>query len=120
MTSFNSSNEKVARAGITVAVALFTCLVANGASAEQPQVTQVTVGYSDLDLSKPAGAQTLYQRIKSAAAQVCGSRGHYTRLESRKLWRDCYDGAVANAVAQIDRPSLTALHKEAADRAARG
>jgi UrcA family protein len=120
MTSFNSRNEKVARAGITVAVVLFTSLVANGASAEQPQVPQVTVSYSDLDLSKPAGAQTLYKRIKAAASHVCGSRGHYTRLESRKVWRGCYDTAIADAVAQIDRPSLTALHKEAADRAARG
>lgn len=119
MTSFKR-NEKAARAGITVAVALFTCVLANGARAEQPQVPQVTVSYADLDLSKAAGAQTLYKRIKNAAARVCGSSGRYTILEGRKAWHACYDTAVANAVAQIDRPTLTALHREETNREVRG
>jgi len=119
MTSF-IRNHKAARAGITVAVALFTCLLANGASAEQPGLEQKTVSFADLDLSKPAGAQTLYKRIKAAAAYVCGSNGRYTRLGGRKAWRACYDTAVANAVAQIDRPSLTALHREETSHEARG
>ena len=32
----------------------------------------VTVSFADLDLSKPAGAETLYQRIQAAARTVCG------------------------------------------------
>jgi UrcA family protein len=119
MTSFKR-NENAARAGMVAAVALFTCLLATGARAEQPQVVQVTVSYADLDLSKTAGAQTLYKRIKAAAARVCGSHGRYTTLEPRKVWRNCFDTAVANAVAQIDRPTLTALHREETNREARG
>jgi len=34
-------------------------------------------------------------------------------------FRKCYDKAIADAVAQIDRPSLTALHREET-RSARG
>jgi UrcA family protein len=119
MTSF-TTNENAARAGMVAAVALFTCLLANGARAEQPQVVQATVSYADLDLSKPAGAQTLYKRIKGAAARVCGSHGRYTTLEPRSVWHKCFDTAVANAVAQIDRPTLTALHREEMNREVRG
>src|SRR5262245_61107878 len=77
MTSF-TIKENAARAGITVAVALFTCLLANGARAEQPQLVKVTVSYADLDLSKPAGAQTLYKRIKAAAQRVCARNDNYS------------------------------------------
>jgi UrcA family protein len=118
MTSF-TTKENAARAGIVAAAALFTCLLANAVRAEQPALPQVTVSYADLDLSKPAGAQTLYKRIKSAASRVCGAGGRYTHLEGRKAWRNCYDTAIANAVAQIDRPTLTALHREETNREAR-
>ena len=119
MTSF-IRNEKAARAGITVAVALFTCLLANGARAEEPQLVKVTVSYGDLDLSKPAGAQTLYKRIKAAAVRVCARNDNYSILEGRRAWHECYDTAVANAVYQIDRPTLTALHREETNREVRG
>ena len=107
MTSF-TSNKRLARAGVAAALALSTCLIANFAAAATP-TKSVTVSFADLDLSKPAGAQTLYKRIKGAARRVCGPKDYFTQ----KSWRQCYDGAIADAVSQIDRPSLTALHKEA-------
>jgi UrcA family protein len=120
MTSSISSNKKLARAGIAAAVALYTALFANGVSAEQISVRSVTVSFADLDLSKAAGAQALYKRIKFAARRVCGSQGGYTYLASQSAWRKCYDTAVANAVADVDRPSLTALYKQESNRAASG
>jgi UrcA family protein len=120
MTSSTSSNNKLARAGITAAVALYTALFAYGASAEQTSVRSVTVSFADLDLSKAAGAQALYKRIKVAARRVCGSQGSYMYLASRSVWRKCYDTAVAEAVADVDRPSLTALYKQKSDPAASG
>jgi UrcA family protein len=119
MTSF-TTKENAARAGITVAVALFTCLLANGARAEEPQIVKATVSYADLDLSKPAGAQTLYKRIKAAAARVCARNDNYSILEGRRAYHACFDTAVANAVSQIDRPALTALHREETNREVRG
>ena len=118
MTSFNSRNKKLARAGITVAAALCTCLFTYGASAEQPQTASVTVSFADLDLSKAAGAQTLYKRIKAAARQVCGSIDGYTYMKSQR-WRECYQSAIADAVARVDRPSLTALHQQQSSKTAR-
>jgi UrcA family protein len=115
MTSFNSRNKKLARAGITVAAALCTCLFTYGASAEEPKAVSVTVSFGDLDLSKAAGAQTLYKRIKAAARRACGSIDGYTYMKPQSSWRKCYQSAIADAVARVDRPSLTALYKEESD-----
>ena len=115
MTSFNSRNKKLARAGITAVVALCTCLFTYGASAEQPKTVSVTVSFADLDLSKAAGAQTLYKRIKAAARQACGSIDGYTHMKSQSRWRECYESTIADAVASVDRPSLTALYQEESD-----
>jgi UrcA family protein len=111
MNSFTS--KTVARAGIAAALALCTCLLANGASAGEPQKVSKAVSYADLDLSKPAGAQALYSRIKRAAREVCGSPDYYRYVSPPEAWRKCVDTAIADAVAKVDRPSLTALHQEA-------
>lgn len=76
-----------------------------------------TVSYSDLDLSKPAGAKTLYSRIKRAARNVCSP---FESATYRKQWRECMDYAISNAVADVDRPTLAALHAEKGKRTARG
>ena len=110
MTKINSKTQRLARAGI-VALAVCTSLVAYSASAE-PKAKQQTVSFADLDLSKPAGAQTLYKCIKAAARRVCGPVDRYTFVTPAQTSRQCYEQAIADAVAQVDRPSLTALHRE--------
>ncbi len=70
---------------------------------------QKSVSYADLDLSNPAGAQALYDRIKKAASSVCGEIED-TQFEHKVFFRECYDQAVANAVAEANRPTLTALY----------
>jgi len=117
MTSINSKSKRLTRAGLA-AFAVCTSLIAYSASAEQKVKTQ-SVTYADLDLSKPAGIQTLYKRIKSAARHVCGPVDQYTFVTPAASFRACFDQAVADAVAKIDRPSLTALHREES-RTARG
>jgi UrcA family protein len=110
MNSITSQTKLLTRASITAFV-LCTSLVAYSASAE-PKAKSQAVSYADLDLSKPAGAQTLYKRIKAAARNVCGPVDQYTFQTPSKTFRACFDKAVADAVAQVDRPSLTALHRE--------
>jgi UrcA family protein len=95
-----------------VTVVVLLCTVATGVAAAFPDPDEplsVTVNYADLDLSKPAGVGALYRRLEKAAKTVCGP---YADRDPRRkaVWRDCYDQAVANAVANIDRPMLTALH----------
>lgn len=118
MDNFTSRTQRLTRAGIG-AFAVCTSLVAYTAAAAEPKVKSLAVSFADLDLSKSAGAQTLYKRIKAAARHVCGPTDQYTFVTSASAFRQCFEKAVADAVAQVDRPSLTALHREEA-RTARG
>ena len=68
----------------------------------------VTVSYADLDLSSPAGAQTLYRRIQGAAQQVCGYAG--ADVIEQAIWKSCYRSAVGDAVKKVNEPLLTAVH----------
>lgn len=117
MTNPTSRTVRLTRAAIA-AFAVCTCLVAHAAPAGQAVKAQA-VSFADLDLSKPAGAQTLYKRIKAAARVVCGPVDHYSYM-TPKAFRECFESAVAAAVAQVDRPSLTALHTIETSRTARG
>jgi UrcA family protein len=69
------------------------------------------VSYTELDLARPAADEKLYQRIKSAARDVC--RG----LEGRELGKikphqDCMDSAIAHAVVQVNDPKFTACYAQ--------
>jgi UrcA family protein len=95
-----------------VAASLITLGFAAGASAADDieQLSKI-VRYGDLNLETTAGAKVLYARIRSAAGEVCAP------FEGRELtrqvrWHSCYDHAVESAVAQVDKPSLTALHSD--------
>jgi UrcA family protein len=68
----------------------------------------VTVKYNDLNLSTLAGARTLYGRISAAARSVCGYEGR--SFTDQAFWNGCYRGAVADAVAKVGSPLLTAVH----------
>lgn len=72
----------------------------------------IKVSYAELDLSKPAGAQELYRRIKRAAKAVCGSSFSTADLRRSLNQKKCYESAIDDAVSRVDRPVLSALHKE--------
>jgi len=71
----------------------------------------IHVHFADLDLSKPADAAILYQRIQSAARHVCTLSA--APWDGRKVtnWQRCYDGTVEEAVLRINRPLITAVHR---------
>jgi UrcA family protein len=97
---------------------LIACSLACGSAlavAAADDIPTVTVSYADLDLSKPAGAQTLYRRIEDAARTVCGPLAS-RELRRRRLWRDCYEQAVEDAVATADQAILTAMTDAARTR----
>jgi UrcA family protein len=78
-------------------------------AAEIGNVHAKTVSYADLDVNSTQGARVLYDRVRSAAAEVCAA------LEGRDLtnqvsWHKCYDAAVDDAIKTIHQPTLTALY----------
>jgi len=74
------------------------------------QLPTVHVSFAGLDLSSKAGAAILYQRIKGAAQQVCGSVDR-RQLAQLARWSACYEKALADAVAQVNQPQVTALYR---------
>lgn len=69
----------------------------------------ITVSFAELDISKPRGLEVLYSRIEHAAKAVCGME-YSAQLARARLAKTCYKTAVDDAVRQINRPTLTALH----------
>ncbi len=65
----------------------------------------VRVSYSDLDLQKTEGQETLYERLRRAADDVCEEE--YSRLEER----ECRANALDRAVEEVGNKAVTALHR---------
>jgi len=66
------------------------------------------VSYADLDISKPAGAKTLYHRIEAAARQVCEPTGKGVGAAVQD--RACIKQAIDLAVSRVDSAALSKLH----------
>jgi UrcA family protein len=101
------------RISLHVALATIACgsALTAPAIAEQREGESLTkvVNYSDLNLTAAAGARTLYGRLRMAATQVCAPFSGNT-LKDKTRWHECFDPALARAVAEIDAPMLTAIH----------
>src|SRR5687768_3273105 len=74
----------------------------NGAIGSAPSIT---VSYSELDISKPAGLEVLYTRIKRAARSVCGFDHSPRELSRGRRSMTCYQTALDDAVRQVNRPT---------------
>jgi UrcA family protein len=61
----------------------------------------------------------LYARIRNAAENVCSSL-EGRDLSEKKLWQSCFDKAVANAVVQVDKSRVTALHNQTVTHTTKG
>lgn len=99
---------------LLASLALGSALLAATALAAGPAdsisaARSVTVRYNDVNLTTFAGATTLYQRIQGAARLVCGGSGR--SLFEQHAVRECYWNAVAQAVATVNNPTLTAVHQ---------
>ena len=81
------------------------------------ETESATLKISDLDLNQEKGIVTLYERIKSTANKVCGSKDtEFTgsRVEASKYRRDfkrCYARALNGAVNSVKNERLTEFHK---------
>jgi UrcA family protein len=65
------------------------------------------VGYSDLDISTPKGAKTLYLRIRYAAETLCEGAATWGKKEGEA----CVNKAVNDAVARVNAPLLSQYHQ---------
>jgi UrcA family protein len=98
---------------ILAAAALLAITATTAAQAENWSRESMQVAYGDLNLSKPADAKILADRLQDAAAKVCLSATSNINLsaasgltKSQEL-RDCIDTAINVAMLRIER-NLTA------------
>jgi UrcA family protein len=102
-----------------LAAGLFSLICAasgSGAMAAQPlQPLTKIVHFGDLNLDSEQGAKALYARLRGAARQVC-SPFEGLEISRRQLWESCFNNAVANAVGEVNKTMLSALHVQAVNR----
>ena len=98
--------------GVVVA-ALFALVCASAEAASNTSDAQFsrskTLRYSGAALDNPAAVQKLYTRLRIAAKQMCERQGdeHSNGVAAAS----CERAAMATAVAEVNRDSLTALHR---------
>jgi UrcA family protein len=100
------AHSSIWSAGFTSVVCLLG--VSAGSTGTSHGARGVSVDYRDLNLSTIEGALTLYERLKGAARTVCDGRTGGAAYEE---WRSCYDAAMADAVATVNSPLRTAVHR---------
>ena len=99
--------------GTTASVVFLAC---GTAYAQSPSAVgfqrSSPVHYSDLNLDRPQDVARLYTRISLAADKLCGPRSltgiHYKWAD----YTSCYKDTVAQAVARVDRPALSAYFRQ--------
>ena len=107
-----------------VSATLATILASHGAIAAtvEPhyEVSQRIVRFADLDISRSAGAATLYARITVAARAVCEPSLSIRELGFNSQTQECQEQAIEHAVTDVNAPALTSYHlmkvKSAGDR----
>jgi UrcA family protein len=89
---------------ILTIIAFAAILTSPLAAQAQTRAEQIStrVFYGDLDLSKPAGLQTLRGRLKAASLQVCGDARGALRV-ARIDPAQCSQNAIAGALAAIGK-----------------
>jgi len=75
------------------------------------EVKSLTLSYADLNLGSAEDQRTLYQRLQRAARKVCDTRRARTGEQVRDS-RECYDKALAGAIAEVGNPGVIALQAE--------
>jgi UrcA family protein len=106
-TSF-TIRRLIAATGVSALAAGFAVIAHADQSTDAPQVI---VKYADLSTSTPQGAAALYRRIWGAAETVCRPLDDRS-LGSKQAMSACIHKALADAVAKVDQPALSAVFSE--------
>jgi UrcA family protein len=85
---------------------MLVAAMAMGAQVAQAANSHVNISYADLDLGRTEGAAVLYGKIHQAAETVCEPLDGRSLRENANF-RACVSDAVARAVSQVNKPTLT-------------
>ncbi len=88
-------------------------LASTAFAATDSTAPSVRVSFSELDLTKDAGVEHLYQRLQAAAERVCGNVD-IRDLGAFARQRACVQHVLDRAVEDVHSSRLTARHRGAA------
>jgi UrcA family protein len=92
------------------AMAVSTVLFVSATPVQAASITRYAlVDYSDLNLSREAGARELIRRLESAAWRACGGTPISNDYRAWTAHRACTKNAMNDAVADIDQPLVDRL-----------
>jgi UrcA family protein len=98
-----------------VALTALACTLGTGLATAAPPMgndpSSTVVRFADLNLASDRDVATLYERIKQAAREVCRNDAFLSDPMAEWNIRLCIDGTVEKAISDINRPTLTALHR---------
>jgi len=97
---------------MSAAAALFFAIPASQAADADPLRPQVSVqvAYGDLDLSSPAGARTMINRLRSATRKICGDEPAPMQIAMILRHKSCFSTTMTQAVASLDHPVVSAAY----------
>ena len=104
----------MATSAVRVIATTVLAIVMSGHAVAKPPpagvMPSITVRFGDLNTASPEGITALYARVRFAADEVCTKEvtwyppAHWAQ-------KNCYRETLANVVARLNLPRLTALHR---------
>ena len=107
LTRYNRTRLVMISAGIAF---LGLAGASNAAQPDFLESSRMTVSYADLNIESAAGIKALYGRLQFAARRVCAPFDDGQHRTVNFHFRVCYRNALDSAVAQVNKPILTAMH----------
>ena len=95
-----------------VALGLATFGAASAIAKDYGAPRTLTVKYEEYDLNTEKGAQALYAHLQAASKEVCAPLDG-REVRQHAAWKACYKEALSNAVLNVNRDTVTALHQRA-------
>ncbi|HEY4645688.1 MAG TPA: UrcA family protein [Steroidobacteraceae bacterium] len=107
-----SIKQSIAALTFVTALACFSTAAQADQSAATSGESSAKIDFSDLDFSQPDAAAILYSRIEMSARLVCKDSSSPWDAGRSTTFQRCYTTVIEDAVARVNRPQLTALHRE--------
>jgi UrcA family protein len=93
----------------TVAIALVSLSAGAFANDIPSAPLEQAVSFAQLDMTQPAAAEQLYQKLTAVAKQVC-EPVNGGLLRQKMEFRACVSETLANAVDEVNKPQLSSVH----------
>jgi UrcA family protein len=104
-------SRPVAAALAAACAGILLPLAGSAQSLVDDQPRSIAVSFETAALQTPAGANAVYERLARAANSVCDDYDDLLDFEQHSRLRECRTEALADAVASVHDPLLTAAYR---------